>query len=169
MSINKVCISGYLTRDPELRATASGTQFLKFGIAVNDRVRNSQTGEWEDKPNFIDCICFGSRAEGLFKVLSKGSKLFVEGRLSQNSWQPTDGGARRSSVSVVVESVDFGGPRTARTASTAVSGASYVPYTPPQPQVTPQPPSAPSQPVYAAPPSTPTQDGQEPYDPRIPF
>ena len=48
MSINKVMITGNLTRDPELRATGSGTQILHFGVAVNDRRRNPQTGEWEE-------------------------------------------------------------------------------------------------------------------------
>ncbi|MFQ6919854.1 MAG: single-stranded DNA-binding protein, partial [Collinsella sp.] len=52
MSINRVNITGNLTRDPELRATAGGTQVLSFGVAVNDRRRNPQTGEWEDYPNF---------------------------------------------------------------------------------------------------------------------
>ncbi|MGL5174395.1 MAG: single-stranded DNA-binding protein, partial [Olsenella sp.] len=50
MSINRVNISGNLTRDPELRSTAGGTQILSFGVAVNDRRRNQQTGEWEDVP-----------------------------------------------------------------------------------------------------------------------
>ena len=62
MSINRVNISGNLTRDPELRSTAGGTQILSFGVAVNDRRRNAQTGEWEDVPNFIDCVVFGQRA-----------------------------------------------------------------------------------------------------------
>ena len=51
MSINKVLISGNLTRDAELRSTASGTSILAFGVAVNDRRKNQQTGEWEDYPN----------------------------------------------------------------------------------------------------------------------
>ena len=58
MSINRVNITGNLTRDPELRATAAGTQVLSFGIAVNDRRKNPQTGEWEDYPNYIDCTMF---------------------------------------------------------------------------------------------------------------
>ena len=53
MSINRVSITGNLTRDPELRVTAAGTQVLSFGVAVNDRRRNPQTGEWEDYPNFV--------------------------------------------------------------------------------------------------------------------
>ena len=55
MSINRVVISGNLTRDPDLRSTASGMPVLGFGVAVNDRRKNQQTGEWEDYPNFIDC------------------------------------------------------------------------------------------------------------------
>ena len=65
MSINRVNITGNLTRDPELRATAAGTQVLSFGIAVNDRRKNPQTGEWEDYPNYIDCTMFGTRAEAI--------------------------------------------------------------------------------------------------------
>ena len=65
MSINRVNISGNLTRDPELRATQGGMQVLGFGVAVNDRRRNQQTGEWEDYPNFVDCTMFGNRAESM--------------------------------------------------------------------------------------------------------
>ncbi len=65
MSINRVIVSGNLTRDPELRATTGGTNVLTFGIAVNDRRRNPQSGEWEDVPNFVDCVMFGARAESV--------------------------------------------------------------------------------------------------------
>ena len=68
MSINRVVVSGNLTRDPELRVTPGGTQVLGFGVAVNDRRRNQQTGEWEDYPNFIDCTMFGNRAEALSRM-----------------------------------------------------------------------------------------------------
>ena len=73
MSINRVIISGNLTRDPEIRKTAGGMPVLGFGVAVNDRRRNQQTGEWEDYPNFIDCTMFGTRAEAVSRFLSKGS------------------------------------------------------------------------------------------------
>ena len=65
MSINRVIISGNLTRDPELRRTQSGMAIMSFGVAVNDRRRNQQTGEWEDYANFVDCTMFGNRAESL--------------------------------------------------------------------------------------------------------
>lgn len=87
MSINRVNITGNLTRDPELRATAGGTQVLSFGVAVNDRRRNAQTGEWEDYPNFVDCTMFGTRAEAVSRFLAKGNKVAIEGKLRYSSWE----------------------------------------------------------------------------------
>ncbi len=105
MSINRVNISGNLTRDPELRATASGTQVLSFGVAVNDRRRNPQTGEWEDYPNFVDCTMFGTRAEAVKRYLSKGSKVAIEGKLRYSSWERD--GQRRSKLEVIVDEIEF--------------------------------------------------------------
>ena len=106
MSINRVLISGNLTRDPELRASGSGTQILRFGVAVNDRRRNPQTNEWEDYPNFVDCVMFGSRADALSRYLSKGTKVTVEGKLRYSSWEAKDG-SRRSKLEVVVDELEF--------------------------------------------------------------
>ena len=91
MSINRVNISGNLTRDPEMRQTAGGTQILQFGVAVNDRRRNPQSGEWEDVPNYVDCVVFGGRAEPLSRFLSKGSKVAIEGKLRYSTWETKDG------------------------------------------------------------------------------
>ena len=96
MSINRVNITGNLTRDPELRATAGGTQVLSFGVAVNDRRRNPQTGEWEDYPNFVDCTMFGTRAEAVSRFLAKGNKVAIEGKLRYSSWERD--GQRRSKL-----------------------------------------------------------------------
>ena len=105
MSINRVVISGKLTRDPELRSTAGGTAVLGFGVAVNDRRRNPQTGEWEDRPNFVDCTMFGARAEGVARHLSKGQKVAIEGRLRWSQWERD--GERRSKLEVVVDEIEF--------------------------------------------------------------
>lgn len=106
MSINRVNITGNLTRDPELRATAGGTQMLAFGVAVNDRRRNQQTGEWEDVPNFVDCIVFGSRAEAVSRFITKGSKVAIEGKLRYSAWENKEG-QRRSKLEVIVDEIDF--------------------------------------------------------------
>ena len=105
MSINRVVISGNLTRDPELRRTQSGMAIMSFGVAVNDRRRNQQTGEWEDYANFIDCTMFGSRAEAVSNYLSKGSKIGIEGKLRYSTWERD--GQKRSKLEVIVDELEF--------------------------------------------------------------
>jgi single-strand DNA-binding protein len=105
MSINRCILSGNLTRDPELRSTAGGTSVLSFGIAVNDRRKNNQTGEWEDYPNFVDCTMFGARAEAVGRFLAKGNKVAIEGKLRYSSWEKD--GQRRSKLEVVVDEIEF--------------------------------------------------------------
>ena len=106
-NINSVVISGNLIRDPELINGANDSKVLKMCVAVNDRKRNHETGEWENVPNFIDCVFFGARAEGLSKTLTKGSRVTVKGRLSYRSWQDSKTGERRSKLDVVGEDIEF--------------------------------------------------------------
>lgn len=105
MSINRVVISGNLTRDPELRRTQSGMAILGFGVAVNDRRRNSQTGEWEDFANYVDCTIFGNRGESLSNILTKGMKVAIEGKLRWSQWERD--GQKRSKLEVIVDEIEF--------------------------------------------------------------
>lgn len=105
MSINRVIISGNLTRDPEIRKTQSGISILSWGMAVNDRRRNPQTGEWEDAANFVDCVMFGNRAESVSNYLAKGSKCAIEGKLRWSQWERD--GQKRSKLEVVVDEIEF--------------------------------------------------------------
>ena len=105
MSINRVIISGNLTRDAELRQTASGTSVLGFGVAVNDRRRNNATGEWEDYPNFVDCTMFGQRAQAIAQYLRKGLKVAIEGKLRYSAWERD--GQKRSKLEVIVDDLEF--------------------------------------------------------------
>ena len=105
MSINRVTITGNLTRDPDLRSTQSGTPVLSLGVAVNDRRKNQQTGEWEDHPNFIDCTIWGSRAEKIAGYLSKGSKVAIEGKLRWSQWEHE--GQKRSKIEIIVDDIEF--------------------------------------------------------------
>lgn len=109
MSINRVIITGNLTRDPELRSTPSGTPVLAFSVAVNDRRKNPSSGEWEEVPNYIDCSMFGSRAEGLSKYLYKGSKVGIDGKLRWSQWERD--GQKRSKVDVIVDNIELLSPR----------------------------------------------------------
>nr|DAH04543.1 MAG TPA: Single strand binding protein [Caudoviricetes sp.] len=118
MSFNNVSIIGNLTRDPELRNTQGGTAVLSFGIAVNDRRKNQQTGEWEDYPNFIDCTMFGARAQSVSRFLSKGSKVAIEGKLHWSQWERD--GQKRSKIEVFVDEIEFMSRQQGQTASKPV-------------------------------------------------
>ena len=131
MSINRVNITGNLTRDPELRATQSGSQVLSFGVVVNDRRRNPQTGEWEDYPNYVDCTMFGTRAEAVGRYISKGSKVAIEGKLRYSSWERD--GQRRSKLEVIVDDIEFMNARPASSLSASpAAGGGEPQYTVPE-------------------------------------
>ncbi len=106
MSINRVTISGRLTREPEVRVTQSGMQILSFGVAVNDRRKNSQTGEWEDYANYVDCTLFGNRTQFFADRLSQGDQVFIEGKLRWSQWGPE--GQKRSKLEVIVDDMELG-------------------------------------------------------------
>ncbi len=106
MSINTVTISGNLTRDPQLRGTTSGHSVLNFSVAVNDRRKNKE-GEWESYPNFIDCVVIGKRADALNKILEKGMKVCVTGKLHYSSWEDKDTKKTRSKVGVTADEVEI--------------------------------------------------------------
>ena len=105
MSINKVMITGNLTRDPEMRRTQGGMTVVSFGVAVNDRRKDPQTGEWTDYANFVDCTMFGSRAESVSQYISKGSKVAIEGKLRYSTWERD--GQKRSKLEVIVDDIEF--------------------------------------------------------------
>ena len=105
MSINRVNISGNLTRDSELRAANNGTAILNFSVAVNDRRKNA-SGEWEDVPNYVDCVVFGTRATALHRMLKTGTKVAIEGKLRWSSWETKDGG-KRSKLEVIVDELEL--------------------------------------------------------------
>lgn len=102
MSINAVSVSGNIGWC-DLRATASGSSILTFSVAVNERVRKGE--EWTDYTNWIDVVVFGRRAESLGKILSKGTKVAVTGRLRYSSWEKD--GQKRSKVEIIASDVDL--------------------------------------------------------------
>lgn len=106
MAVNTCALVGNLVRDPEVRHTTTGTTVMNFTIAVNDREKNMQTGEWEDVPSFYDVTMFGNRAEALSRFLSKGSKVAVRGHLKQRRWEAKDG-SKRSKVEIIAEDLEF--------------------------------------------------------------
>lgn len=104
-SLNKVFLIGNLTRDPELRYIPSGSAVATFTVAVN-RVFNTQAGEKKEQTSFIRVVVWGRRAEVSGEYLSKGSPVFVEGRLQSRDWETQDG-QKRNTVEVVADNIQF--------------------------------------------------------------
>ena len=109
-NINRVVITGNLTRDPELRSTPGGTTVCSLRVAVNSRRKDNETGQWVDKPNYFDVTVFGAQGENCGQYLSKGRPVAVEGRLNWREWEAQDGG-KRQSVDIIADSVQFLGSR----------------------------------------------------------
>jgi single-strand DNA-binding protein len=108
-NINRVILTGNLTRDPDLRATNSGLSVCSLRIATNTR-RKNQDGQWEDKPNFFDVTVFGAQGQNCERFLSKGRPVAVDGRLEWREWTDQSG-QKRQSVEIIADAVQFLGGR----------------------------------------------------------
>jgi single-strand DNA-binding protein len=106
-NVNVVVITGNLTRDPELRHLGSGTAVCKLRVAVNSRRKDSQTGEWVDKPNYFDVTVWGKSGENAANYLAKGRPVAVEGRLDWREWED-QGGNKRQAVEIIANTVQYG-------------------------------------------------------------
>jgi single-strand DNA-binding protein len=104
-NFNKVLLMGNLTRDPQLSYTPSQTAVVDFGLAVNRRW-TAKDGQDRSEVCFVDCRAFGRQAENINKYLNKGRAIFVEGRLTFDSWTAQDG-SKRSRHRVTVENFQF--------------------------------------------------------------
>jgi single-strand DNA-binding protein len=109
-NINRVVLTGNLTRDPELRSTGSGTAVCSLRVACNTRRRNGATGDWEDKPNYFDVTVWGAQGENCSRFLSKGRPVAIDGRLEWREWEDQNGN-KRQSVDIIADSVQFLGSR----------------------------------------------------------
>jgi single-strand DNA-binding protein len=109
MNINRVVLTGNLTRDPDLRSTGNGLSICKLGVACNTRRRNGATGEWEEKPNFFRVTVFGNQGERCAQYLKKGRAVAIDGRLEWSQWESE--GQKRESIDIIADSVQFLGGR----------------------------------------------------------
>ncbi|OUN17767.1 hypothetical protein B5G37_14370 [Pseudoflavonifractor sp. An85] len=106
MSINRVSIAGYLTRDAELRTVNGNLAVLGFTVAVNEKRKDRGSGQYVDAPVFVRCAVFGQRAEHLARYMTKGTKVMIDGRLHYSSYMKDE--EQRSSLSVIVDQLEFG-------------------------------------------------------------
>ena len=103
MPDNTVTLVGNITRDPELRFTASGLATASFGLAVNRR-RQNQNGDWEEQTSFFNVVCWREQAENVCESVGKGARVVVTGSLEQRSWE-TENGEKRSVVEIVADDI----------------------------------------------------------------
>ena len=104
MNGNSVTLVGNVTRDPELRFTASGQATATFGLAVNRVWNDRQTNEKKEAVSFFDIVCWREMAENASESLSKGARVVVTGRLEQRSWETAEG-EKRSKIEVVADEI----------------------------------------------------------------
>ena len=109
-NINRVILTGNLTRDPELRATSGGLSVCSLRIATNTRRKNNQTGDWEDKANYVSVTIFGRQGENAAQFLAKGRPVAIDGRLEWREWQ-TQSGEKREALEVIADNIQFLGGR----------------------------------------------------------
>lgn len=127
MAINRVTIMGNLTRDAELRKKGDATSVLTFGLAINEKKKDSETGEYVDAPVFVDCALFGARAEALAPYLTKGKKVSVDGRLRYHSWMKNE--EKRHALSVLVTDIEFADSKGVGKDTVSAKGQSAEPET----------------------------------------
>jgi single-strand DNA-binding protein len=108
-NINRVVLTGNLTRDPELRSTQGGTSVCSLRVACNTR-RKGPSGDWEDKPNYFDVTVWGAQGENCARFLSKGRPVAIDGRLEWREWQDPNGNNRQA-IDIVADAVQFLGSR----------------------------------------------------------
>ena len=109
-NINRVVLTGNLTRDPELRSLPSGMSVCSLRVACNTRRKNNGTGEWEDKPNYFDVTVWGAQGENCARFLTKGRPVAIDGRLEWREWDTQDG-QKRQAIDIIADAVQFLGGR----------------------------------------------------------
>jgi single-strand DNA-binding protein len=110
-NINRVIITGNLTRDPDMGTLpGSGTTVCSLRVACNGRRKNNQTGQWEDQPNYFDVTVWGAQGDNCGRYLTKGRPVAIDGRLRWREWTSQEG-QKRQAVDIVAESVQFLGGR----------------------------------------------------------
>lgn len=100
-SVNKVILIGTLGKDPELKYTPQGTAVTKFSMATNENFKDKQSGEWKERTEWHNIVCWQRTAEVAAEYLKKGGKVYIEGRLTTRSWDDKETGQKKYMTEVV--------------------------------------------------------------------
>ncbi len=110
-SVNKVILLGTLGKDPELKYTPQGTAVAKFSMATNESYKDKQSGEWKERTEWHNIVCWQRTAEVAAEYLKKGSKAYIEGRITTRSWDDKETGQKKYMTEIVVNDLVLIGGR----------------------------------------------------------
>ncbi len=113
--MNKVFLSGNLTRDPEVRYSPSGKAYARMGIAINRRIKDKESVD------FFNLTAFDKTAEFCGRYMSKGTRVIVEGRLQTSSYENKDG-VKVNSVDILIDNIEFASSKRAEGGDDNYSG-----------------------------------------------
>jgi single-strand DNA-binding protein len=119
--VNKVMLLGNVGKDPEIRTTGSGMTVASFSLATADRAKDA-TGQWVDKPEWHNLVCFDKLAETAKNYVKKGSSLFVEGKLTTRSWDDKESGQKKYRTEIIVNDFTFVGSKSAEGGGSSYAG-----------------------------------------------
>jgi len=105
-SVNKVILLGHVGKDPEIRTTNGGTLVASLSLATTDRYKDNQ-GEWQDRAEWHNLVAYARDAEILRDYVKKGSKLYIEGKLTTRSWDDKDSGKKMYRTEIVVNNISL--------------------------------------------------------------
>jgi len=105
-SVNKVILLGNVGKDPEIRSTAGGTMVASFTLATSDRQKDAQ-GNWQDRTEWHNLKAFNRTAEIIRDYVKKGSKLYIEGKITTNSWDDKESGQKRYRTEIIVNDLSL--------------------------------------------------------------
>lgn len=99
-SVNKVILLGNVGKDPEIKSTGGGTMVANFSLATTDRQKDAQ-GNWQDRTEWHNIVCFSRTAEIVRDYVQKGSKLYIEGKIQTRSWDDKQSGEKRYRTEII--------------------------------------------------------------------
>ena len=108
--VNKVLLLGNVGKDPEMRATQGGMVIAQLTLATADRQKD-QSGNWTDKTEWHNLVCFGRTAEIVRDYVKKGTQLFIEGKIQTRSWDDKESGQKKYRTEILVNELSLLGGR----------------------------------------------------------
>ncbi len=125
--INKVILIGNLGRDPEVRATQSGTSVVNFSLATSRKWTDRNSNERKEETEWHNIVVFGRQAEVAAQYLTKGKQIYLEGRLRTSSWEDRQTNEKKYRTEVICENFQMLGRRDENMGGGAGGGGGYRP------------------------------------------